>query len=95
MEESGDYSYEHIMGPYIREQKESLDWKPYKNGYIFFLTAETFTCMNTWNVVAMMERIKHQDGKKIIKMKKKMKNVEFLKLFAKKLEPVMEFSSHD
>lgn len=57
------------------------------------MTTETFTCANTWNVVAMMERIKHQDGKK--KMRKKMKNVEFLKLFAKKLEPVMEFSSHD
>lgn len=37
-----DYSYKHGMGSYRREQKGSLDWNPYKNGYIFFMTAETF-----------------------------------------------------
>ena len=60
------------MGSYRREQKGSLDWKPYKNGHIFFVTAETFKYTNTWNVAALMETIKHLNGKK----KKKGKNEE-------------------
>lgn len=52
------------MGSYRREQKGTLDWNPYKNGYIFFVTAETFKYTNTWNVAALMGRIKYSDGKK-------------------------------
>lgn len=72
MDESGDYSYKHGMGSYRKEQKGSLDWKPYRDGYIFFVTAETFKYTNTWNVAALMAMIKHPNGKK----KKERKNEE-------------------
>lgn len=52
------------MGSHRRKQKGSLDWKPYKNGYIFFVTAATFKYTSTWNVAALMGRIKHPRGKK-------------------------------
>lgn len=81
MEVSGYYSYKHGMGSYIREQKGSLDWKPYKNGYIFFMIVETFIYTSTWTVVALMERIKHQDrNKKKKKMRRKKENVEFFSI---------------
>lgn len=57
------------MESYRREQKGSLDWKPYRNGYILFVTAETFKYTNAWNVAALMRRIKHPNGKR--KKKKK------------------------
>ena len=44
---SGYYSYKYGMGSYTREQKRSLDWKTYKNGYIYFVMVETFVYTNT------------------------------------------------
>lgn len=63
--------------------------------YLFFVTAETFKYTNTWNVAALMGRIKYSGGKKESKMRRRKENLEFPKLFAKKPEPMTEFGPHD
>ena len=66
--------------------------------YILCDTAETFKYTNIWNVAAWMARLKRPNGKR-----KRIKNeagggkgdLEFLDLFAKKLESMTEFHPQD
>lgn len=62
---------------------------------IIFVTADTFKYSNPWNVAVMMGGLssngKNKRGKKGSEGKE---NLEFLKLFAKKLNSMLEFGPH-